>query len=113
MAGGPVARRVDFGLLTLLHKEIPMFSRMNRRQFLGHSASAAALLSGVPISVLNAADDKSPNEKLNIACVGAGNKGWHNIEQLKSQNIVALCDVDTKYLDRAAQQFPKAAQYRD
>ncbi|HEY5315782.1 MAG TPA: Gfo/Idh/MocA family oxidoreductase [Pirellulales bacterium] len=86
---------------------------LNRRAFLARSGGVALLAGGFHVNPLRAADSSSPNEKLNIACVGAGNKGWHNISQLTSQNIVALCDVDSKYLDKAAQSFPKAAHYRD
>jgi predicted dehydrogenase len=41
------------------------------------------------------------------------NKGGHNIDQLTSQNIVALCDVDANFLARAGERFPQARQYRD
>jgi predicted dehydrogenase len=50
---------------------------------------------------------------LNLAIVGAGGKGWHNVQRLTSQNIVALCDVDTRPLDRAAKDYPQARQFRD
>ncbi len=90
-----------------------MARRMNRRQFLGGTLSAGAVLAGVYAGWSQAADDKSPNEKLNLACVGVANKGWHNIEQLKGQNLVALCDVDSEHLDRAAASFRKAEKYRD
>jgi predicted dehydrogenase len=56
---------------------------------------------------------KSPNERVNLAFVGVGNKGWHNVQQLKSENVVALCDIDTNYLGRAAEVYPKAKQFRD
>lgn len=37
----------------------------------------------------------SPNSKLNIACIGVGGRGWTNIHHcLRSENIVALSDVD-------------------
>jgi len=34
------------------------------------------------------------------------NRGGANLEGVKSQNLVALCDVDDKYLTAAAQKFP-------
>ena len=37
------------------------------------------------------------NEKLNIAAIGIGGQGAGDIDQLKSQNIVALCDVDWRH----------------
>ena len=33
---------------------------------------------------------KSPNEKLNIAAIGAGGKGYSDINGCKTENIVAL-----------------------
>jgi predicted dehydrogenase len=55
----------------------------------------------------------SPNEKLNIAAIGAGGKGASDIMHSKDENIVALCDVDW---DRAAEifkAFPDVPKYRD
>ncbi len=59
------------------------------------------------------ADSSSPNEKLNIACVGLGNQGNHNLGLMKSQNIVALCDVDDARMGKYAAQFPKAKRFAD
>ncbi|GMW03484.1 MAG: dehydrogenase [Candidatus Hydrogenedentota bacterium] len=56
----------------------------------------------------------SPNDKLNVAAIGSGGKGGGDIMNCsKTENIVALCDVDW---DRAAQTFerlPNAKRYRD
>ncbi len=90
-----------------------MSHAIHRRQFLTRTAGLAALASGVHIGSAPAAPSSSPNEKLNLAIIGAGNKGWHNVQQLTSQNIVALCDVDTNFLDKAAASFPQAKQFRD
>ena len=90
-----------------------MTRSLNRRQFVVRSGSMALLARGFHIQATRAADSKSPNEKLNIAFVGVGNKGWHNVQQLTSQNVVAICDVDSNYLGKAAESFPQAAQHRD
>mgnify|MGYP006901972915 FL=1 len=37
---------------------------------------------------------KSPNEKLNMAAIGAGGKGGGDIEQCAGENVIALCDAD-------------------
>ncbi|HZN37043.1 MAG TPA: Gfo/Idh/MocA family oxidoreductase [Pirellulaceae bacterium] len=84
---------------------------IRRRQFLQHSA--AVIASGYFVSGLAAQESKSANEKLNLAIVGTANKGWHNVQNLTSQNMVALCDVDANYLAHAAMSFPLATQYRD
>ncbi|MFH1267542.1 MAG: Gfo/Idh/MocA family oxidoreductase [Planctomycetota bacterium] len=88
-------------------------SSFNRRDFLKISATGAAAVSSGVWSELGAAESKSPNEKLNIACVGTANRAAGDINGVKGENIVALCDVDKNYLDRAAAQFPDARTYVD
>ena len=44
---------------------------------------------------------RAPSDTLNVAIVGAGGMGMSNAEQLVSQNIVALCDVDFGYVERS------------
>jgi predicted dehydrogenase len=50
---------------------------------------------------------------LNIAIIGAGGRGGANTDGVKSENIVALCDVNQDALDAAAKKFPKAKTFRD
>jgi predicted dehydrogenase len=90
-----------------------MTTPLSRRQFLGRTAALGAVASGFHLGVSRGADSKSPQEKLNLAIIGTANKGWHNVQQLTDQNIVALCDVDARYLAKAAESFPQARQYRD
>jgi predicted dehydrogenase len=56
---------------------------------------------------------KSPNEKLNIACIGAGGMGASDIRNFVDENIVALCDVDEARAADTFNAFPKAAKYKD
>src|SRR3954465_2415435 len=56
---------------------------------------------------------KSPNEKLNIASIGAGGKASSDIDGCASENIVALCDVDEKQAARKFNQYEKAPKYKD
>ena len=81
----------------------------NRREFLGLAAGVA--LAGSASSLV--AEEKLANGKLNLACVGVANKGGHNIAQLQNQNIVALCDVDDKFLNKAGATYTKAKKYHD
>jgi Oxidoreductase family, NAD-binding Rossmann fold/Oxidoreductase family, C-terminal alpha/beta domain len=62
---------------------------------------------------LKALGYKSPNEKLNIASIGAGGKAASDIEGCASENIVALCDVDEKSAARKFTEYDKAAKYKD
>jgi predicted dehydrogenase len=90
-----------------------MSSRLDRREFLGHSAALGALAVAWHVNPGRAAESKSPNEKLNIAAVGTMNRAGANISGTDSENIVALCDVDANLLGRAAEKYPEARQYRD
>ena len=92
----------------------PRAVQPNRRQFVKSSAAAgAALLAGGYWSELRAADSRSPNEKLNIACIGTANRAAANVGGVAGENIVALCDIDDNYLDATQKRFPKAARYND
>src|SRR5437867_11506860 len=56
---------------------------------------------------------KSPNEKLNIASVGAGGKAASDIMGCATENIVALADPDDKRAERMFKTYEKAAKYQD
>jgi predicted dehydrogenase len=88
-----------------------MTHRSNRRQFLQQAALAGA---GVWVAAGHApTQQRSPNERLNLAIIGVGGRGAANTNSLSSENIVALCDIDDHYLDRAAARFPRARRYND
>ena len=88
-----------------------MSKQLNRREMLRTTAltGVGVLLSGDIAPAMG----NSPNERLNIACVGLGNQGNANVEQVSSQNIVALCDVDENRLGMFAKKFPKAKLFAD
>jgi len=56
---------------------------------------------------------KSPNEKLNIAAIGAGGKGASDIAGCIGENIVALADPDSKRAEQTFQLYEKAPKYTD
>src|SRR5947209_5675154 len=56
---------------------------------------------------------KSPNEKLNIASIGAGGKAASDISGCSSENIVALCDVDEKQAAAKFKQYENVPKYKD
>ncbi len=80
-----------------------MSTQINRREML-----KSTTLTGVGVWLSRGpdtwADGRSPNEKLNIAIVGAGGRGASNLAGVAGENIVALCDVDQR---RAAASFAK------
>ena len=98
--------------------------RWSRRKFLGASATAAAGLMVVPRHVVGATQKKkAPSDTLNIACVGVGGMGFSDTRGVRSENIVALCDVDDESVARLVgsdrlepnekAMYDKAAKYRD
>ena len=57
---------------------------------------------------------KSPNEKLNVASIGAGGKAASDIRACaQTENIVALCDVDDNRAAPIFKQFDGAAKFKD
>jgi len=88
-----------------------MNHRTTRREFLKQAAGAGVGLWAITRSAR--AQTKSPNEKLNIACIGVGGRGWDNVNGVSSENIVALCDVDENNLNKAAEKFTGATKYTD
>lgn len=88
-----------------------MKNNLNRRQFLQQTALSAA---GLCFAGCQTAPRKlSANEKLNIGVIGVANRGNADLNGVASENIVALCDVDDKYLAAAKEKFPGAKIYND
>lgn len=83
---------------------------MKRRNFL---KSAAIAGTGIIILPACSATGKSATDKLNIALIGAYGRGRSFWEILKSENVVALCDVNADNMALAAKEFPNATQYTD
>ena len=89
---------------------------LSRRHFFFGSLLAGAVPNGGFGSTpsLKMMGYKSPNEKLNIASIGAGGKANSDIDGCSpTENIVALCDVDAKQAERKFKQFDKVPQYKD
>ncbi|SBV97891.1 Gfo/Idh/MocA family oxidoreductase [uncultured Dysgonomonas sp.] len=92
-----------------------MASDISRRKFLSTGAKAAIGLTIIPSTVLGKNfGHVAPSDKLNIAAVGIGGMGHANIKQVeKTENIVALCDVDWRYAKGVFDRFPDAKKYWD
>ncbi|HTQ58483.1 MAG TPA: Gfo/Idh/MocA family oxidoreductase [Bryobacteraceae bacterium] len=56
---------------------------------------------------------RSPNEKLNVASIGAGGKAASDIKGCATENIVALCDVDDERAARKFNEYEKVPKYKD
>jgi len=88
-------------------------SNLTRREFVGSLAATGTTLTNVPRQALAGSGETPPSEKLNIAGIGVGGRGRSNLRGLHSENIVALCDVDTRRAGDSFKTFPNAKQFCD
>ena len=77
-----------------------------RRTFIGFGLAASAGLA-------TRSRAQSPNEKLNIAIIGAGGRGGANTGGVRSEAIYALCDTNPSTLSAAKKRFPAATTTSD
>ena len=82
-------------------------NRVTRRESLKAAATFMILPAGL-------ARGYAANEKLNIGVIGL-NRGRSDTKALNdiNQNIAALCDVDSKLLEKVGAEYPKAEKYTD
>ncbi len=97
---------------------------ITRRRFLTAAAAASAATAAPRFNILEART-LPPNERLNIAAIGAGGQARFNIMRCGSdqilpvygagadQNIVALCDVDDERAAQMYEQFPDLPKFKD
>ncbi len=87
---------------------------ISRRTFLGTTATSAIGLTVLPSKVIAGLGHKPPSDKLNIAGIGVGGKGYTNLRNMETENIVALCDVDWDYAGKNSfARWTRAKQYMD
>ena len=90
-----------------------MSHRLNRRQFVRHTAAMA----GVGFWVGSQSQPvlgRSANEKVQVACIGVGGKGASDTDgAAKYGEIVAICDIDDRQLKQKSQQYPHAKTFHD
>jgi len=86
--------------------------RTNRRRFL--QTTAATGIGFWVAGGLQAAESKSPNERIAMASVGIGGKGSSDSADAGgSGDMVAICDIDTNRLAGAQKRFPEAKAFTD
>ena len=80
--------------------------RSTRRELLTASAAffGASALSARP---------RSSWEKLDVGFVGIANRASSNLNGVSGENVVAICDIDERYLASVTERFPKAKVYHD
>jgi hypothetical protein len=88
-----------------------------RRHFFQGALLAGAVPSGGYGSTpsLKALGYKSPNEKLNLAAIGAGGQPFSDLRGAVAgvESVVALADVDWERGAQGFKQWPKAEKYKD
>ncbi|HZM01868.1 MAG TPA: Gfo/Idh/MocA family oxidoreductase [Candidatus Saccharimonadales bacterium] len=89
---------------------------LSRRKFIQRAGWAAG---GVALSFPYVGNVLGANDRINLACIGCGGKGAGDTTAAAKcgANIVALCDVDERMLDKKRQQFaekfPDLKRFRD
>jgi predicted dehydrogenase len=88
-------------------------TRWSRRQALKVGAAALAVGASWRLRPSSAASLK---DQLRIAAVGTHNRGWADLQEIAAApgaRIVALCDVDSSFLDKARAAFPQTYAFSD
>ncbi len=92
-----------------------MAQEFSRRHFFYGTLLAGAVPAGGfgSVTSLKRLGFKSPNEKLNIAAIGAGGKGVTDIAGCAGENIVAMADPDENRAAKTFQAYPHVPKYKD
>jgi len=99
---------------------------MNRKQFIRRTAGAAvggiAFPYIIPSSVLGRSGGVAPSNTITVGCVGVRNQGTGDMRSFMEEpdaRVIAVCDVDANYLQRAKNAVDRrygnndCAAYRD
>ncbi len=94
-----------------------MNHHFSRRSFIKKSVMAGGAIA-LSNSVLSNVALASPNERVNLACIGIGYRGGEIIRELYRTglcNIVALCDVDmgAEHTQETLKEFPDVPRFQD
>lgn len=87
--------------------------KLSRRAFIKNSGLIATGAIILPSKVISGMGYTPPSDQLNIAGIGVGGIGRHNLRNMNTQNIVALCDIDWKYAGNTFNDYPNARKYKD
>jgi predicted dehydrogenase len=85
---------------------------LSRRQALARLGASGIAALGIQETLAHASLD-AKQDKLNLAFVGCGGRGFDNLSDLSGENVVALCDVDEQRAAEAFQKHPKVRRFRD
>lgn len=88
-----------------------MSSRIDRRAWLRGSLAASWITATA--SVKPAAATPKPHDKLRLAAIGVGNRGFDNYLALSAEEVVAVCDVDERYFGPVKYSRPEVMTLTD
>ena len=90
-----------------------MTQKTSRRGFIGTTAALGTAFWVAPRSF--AKPGRSALQGLTAACVGVGGKGDSDCSHISDHDveIVGICDVDRRTLDKKGKEFTEAAQFTD
>jgi predicted dehydrogenase len=97
---------------------VSLAHRRSRRVFLSRSLAAASA-AGLAVTAPRLLRAENLNSRVQLACIGVGGRGYANLRAMTKEDnavavdVVALCDVDSSSLGRAAEHCPKARTERD
>ncbi len=95
-------------------KEKEKKNGISRRDFIGRTGLAAAGFTIVPSYVVSGLGHRAPSDRLNVAGVGVGGRGFRVLRLMEgTENIVAVCDVDWRYAKGCFDHYPAAKKYWD
>ena len=87
---------------------------LSRKDFITRSMLALGGLTLVPAHTVSGLGYKAPSDKLRVAGVGVGGRGFGVLRELEAtESVVALCDVDWKYSQPVFDHYPNAKKYWD
>jgi len=105
---------VSYSIRSTVMTPTPPRRPVTRRRFMAAAATVVGTVAIVPRHVLGGPGVKPPSEKLNVAGIGVGGQGSYDVQNVaRSENIVALCDVDQRYAARCFQTYPGAKVHTD
>ena len=88
----------------------PLERRFSRREFIG---AATAVTGGTVLGFPAILSGQNLNSRINMAIIAAGGRGAGNMAGVSGEYITALCDVNQRNLDAAAQKHLQAATFTD
>jgi predicted dehydrogenase len=87
---------------------------VSRRSFIRTAGLASAAAFVLPhVLKGQTPDTPTPNNRLNVACVGVGGRGEAAVDGLKKENFVAFCDVDDERAAKTFTTYPDVPRFRD